>query len=198
MDDYVAKPIRPEALAEALRQVRRREAADAASSAVGLELEAGALDGLRQLGGDDFLAEVIDEFLADAPKLLTTLRGAPDANDTDELGRAAHTLNSNGATFGAGDFSERCRELEERAKNGELTGASELIDGIEMEYAQLRQALGAIRPGGAVVSTPGGGRSLVVDDSSASSLHVSAGQPDGPTADPARSGVARGPTGVSK
>ncbi len=146
MDDYVAKPIRPEALAEALRQVRPREAADAASSAVHLELEASALDSLRALG-DDFLAELIDEFLADAPKLLTTLRGALEGNDADELGRAAHTLKSNGAIFGAGDFSERCGELEERAKNGELTGASELIGGIESEYGQLHKALGAIRPG---------------------------------------------------
>ena len=146
MDDYVAKPIRPEALAEALRQVRPRETVDAASSTVHLELEASALDSLRALGGDDFLAEVIDEFLADAPKLLTTLRGALEGNDADELQRAAHTLKSNGTTFGAGDFSERCRELEERAKNGELTGASELINGIEREYGQLHEALGAIRP----------------------------------------------------
>jgi HPt (histidine-containing phosphotransfer) domain-containing protein len=147
MDEYVAKPIRPEALAEALRQVQPRDAADAASSAVHLELEASALDSLRALGGDDFLAEMIDEFLADAPKLLTTLRGALEGNEADELRRAAHTLKSNGATFGAGEFSERCGELEERAKNGELTGASELIDGIERKYGQLHEALGAIRPG---------------------------------------------------
>jgi CheY-like chemotaxis protein/HPt (histidine-containing phosphotransfer) domain-containing protein len=144
MDDYVAKPIRREALAEALRQVRPREAA---SSPDHLELEAAALDSLRELGGGDFLAELIDEFLMDAPKLLTTLRGALEGNDADELRRAAHTLKSNGATFGAGAFSERCRELEERARNGELPGASELIDGIEREYGQLQEALGAIRPG---------------------------------------------------
>jgi CheY-like chemotaxis protein len=147
MDDYVAKPIRPEVLAEALRQVRPRGGVVEASSAAHLELEAGALDSLRELGGDDFLAEVIDEFLVDAPNLLATLRGALEGNDVDELRRAAHTLKSNGATFGAGDFSELCRELEERAKNGELTGASELIDGIESEYGRLQEALGALPPG---------------------------------------------------
>jgi CheY-like chemotaxis protein len=147
MDDYVAKPIRPDALAEALRQVRRLAGVVDASSAARLHLEAGALDSLRELGGDDFLTEVIDEFLVDAPKLLTTLRGALDQDDADELRRAAHTLKSNGATLGAGDFSELCRTLEERAKNRKLTGATDLIDGIENEYCRLQEALAALRSG---------------------------------------------------
>ena len=62
------------------------------------------------------------------------------------LRRAAHTLKSNGQTFGAAEFSELCRELEQRAKNGELEGAAGLVERIEDEYRALEQALAALRP----------------------------------------------------
>ena len=69
MDDYVAKPIRPDALAEALKRVRAgrtRRRCRRRRTAHGL-LDGAAIESLRELGGDDFLAEVIDTFLADAP-----------------------------------------------------------------------------------------------------------------------------------
>jgi CheY-like chemotaxis protein len=130
MDDYVAKPVRPEALAEALRQARP----------VGGTVDA-ALDKLRELGGDEFMAELVDTFLADAPSLLATLRRALEQGDADEVRRAAHTLKSNGATFGGEDFSELCRELEGRAKDGRLAGAGELIERIEGSYARLEESV---------------------------------------------------------
>ncbi len=146
MDDYLAKPIRPDELARALRHVRPlRDRAEASSDDAGVTLAAAALESLREIGGDDFLAEVIDEFLAEAPALLATLRRALEQDDVDETRRAAHTLKSNGATFGGEDFSELCRELEERAKDGRLVGADGLADRIEREYARLQRALAALR-----------------------------------------------------
>ena len=148
MDDYVAKPIRPDALAEALRQARPLRAAGAVSADDGnVELDASVLQSLRELGGDDFLAEVIDTFRVEAPNLLATLRRSLVQADADELRRAAHTLKSNGATFGAEAFAELCRELEERARNGELDGATELTDRIEAEYGRLEEALAALGVG---------------------------------------------------
>ena len=148
MDDYVAKPIRPDALAEALRQARPlAEAGEAGSDAPGAGLDADALEQLREIGGDDFVGEVIDTFLVDAPNLLATLRRSVEQGDAVALRRAAHTLKSNGATLGAGDFSELCRELEERARSGELTDAAELTDRIDGEYERLQQTLAALRTG---------------------------------------------------
>jgi signal transduction histidine kinase/CheY-like chemotaxis protein/HPt (histidine-containing phosphotransfer) domain-containing protein len=148
MDDYVAKPIRRAVLAEALGSVRplvgRRETG---SSVAPLSLESSAIESLRELDGDAFLGELIGTFLEDAPNILSTLRGSLDRGDGDELRRAAHTLKSNGATFGAGHFSALCRELEERAENARLDGAAELADQIDLEYARLREALLALRSG---------------------------------------------------
>jgi PAS domain S-box-containing protein len=146
MDDYVAKPIRPEELVAALKRVKPLGNGDGASARVELiSLDDGALKNLRDLGGDDFLGEVIDAFLADAPQLLATLRSSLADGSADELRRAAHTLKSNGATLGADGFAELCRTLEQRAKAGELDGAAELVERIEGEYRQLEEALTALR-----------------------------------------------------
>jgi HPt (histidine-containing phosphotransfer) domain-containing protein len=101
---------------------------------------------LTELGGERFLAELIDTFLGDAPALVATLRASHAGGEAEELRRAAHTLKSNGQTFGAGHFSELCRELEGRARNGELDRASELLDRVEKGYGALEEALAAIRP----------------------------------------------------
>jgi HPt (histidine-containing phosphotransfer) domain-containing protein len=100
-------------------------------------LDPAALDELRELGGDEFVADLVQTFLADAPPLLAALRGS----DVDEVRRAAHTLKSNGTTFGATTFSELCRELEEQAKTGDLTGAPALADRIDEEYALVAEEL---------------------------------------------------------
>jgi HPt (histidine-containing phosphotransfer) domain-containing protein len=108
-------------------------------------LDAAALRNLRDLGGDEFLAEVVDAFLTDAPDLMATLRRSLEEQNADELRRAAHTLKSNGATLGAGQFAELCRALEQRAKDGQLDGSSELVDRVEREYRSLEESLAALR-----------------------------------------------------
>jgi PAS domain S-box-containing protein len=145
MDDYVAKPIRAEELAAALMRAKPlRRQADASAQGVDISFDAAAHETLRELGGDDFLAEVVDAFLADAPALVATLRRALDQNDADELRRAAHTLKSNGSTLGAQRFSELCRELEQRAKSGRLDTASDLVGQVEQEYRPLEAALAGL------------------------------------------------------
>jgi CheY-like chemotaxis protein/HPt (histidine-containing phosphotransfer) domain-containing protein len=145
MDDYVAKPIRPEELVAALNRVRVAGDSDGAGGA-GVSLEAGAVKDLRELGGAEFLVEVIDTFLDDAPALISTLRASNERGDAEELRRTAHSLKSNGQTFGAKQFADLCRELEERAKQGKLDGTSELVDRIDHEYVALENALVALRP----------------------------------------------------
>ena len=146
MDDYVAKPIRAEELVAALKRAKPRADADGGSEGVEyVSLDDDALKNLRDLGGDDFLGEVIDAFLADAPELVATLRRALDEASSEELRRAAHTLKSNGATLGATEFAELCRTLEAHAKAGELDDAGELVGRIEQAYGLLRDALAALR-----------------------------------------------------
>jgi CheY-like chemotaxis protein len=152
MNDYVAKPIRSEELAAALKRARplRDRYAGSGESGDGLpksavSLEAAALQNLRDLGGVDFLLEVVDLFLADAPALITSLRSSLQRQDTEELRRAAHTLKSNGSTLGAMAFENLCRTVEQHAKDGRLDGVSQLVDQIEDEYRTLQETLASLR-----------------------------------------------------
>jgi CheY-like chemotaxis protein len=146
MEDYVAKPIRPNELAIALSRARPlANTGTPRADGAGATLDTSAIESLRDLGGDEFVAEVIDTFLDDAPALVATLRTTYEQGHADGLRRAAHTLKSNGQTIGAGRFSELCRELELRARSDELNGTAELVDRIEREYAALEQTLAALR-----------------------------------------------------
>jgi HPt (histidine-containing phosphotransfer) domain-containing protein len=93
----------------------------------------------------DFVIEVVDLFLADAPALITSLRSSLERQDTEELRRAAHTLKSNGSTLGATTFATLCRTAEQRAKDGRLDGLSQLVDRIEQEYGTLQETLASLR-----------------------------------------------------
>jgi CheY-like chemotaxis protein len=141
MNDYVAKPIRADELAAALKRARPLRDGDAGMEATDVNLDADALQNLRDLGGDDFLGEVVDVFLTDAPELIVTLRRSLEHRDGEELRRAAHTLKSNSATLGAEAFAELCRTVEQQAKTGHLDGLSELVDRIEQEYPAFCEAL---------------------------------------------------------
>ena len=61
-----------------------------------------------------------------------------------EVRRAAHTLKSNGRTFGATALASLSEELDLSAQTGMLAGAGELVGRVENEYARVEAALGAL------------------------------------------------------
>jgi CheY-like chemotaxis protein len=106
---------------------------------------------LATLGGErSNLKIIIDSFLTDGPGLLDELDGFVEAGDAAGVRRAAHSLKSNGADFGATTFAERCKELEMMGKSGELDGAAELAARIRAEYRNVAAALATVREGEAI------------------------------------------------
>jgi PAS domain S-box-containing protein len=130
MDDYLAKPIRLEELDTALRRCESAGVLDRA-----------ALERIEEAGGPELVAELTELFLADTPGLLETLRRACADGDLVELRRAAHTLKSQGRTFGAGALADVCEQLEAAAAAGTLEGTRELVDWIAAEYVRAASAL---------------------------------------------------------
>ena len=111
-------------------------------------LESAALDALLDATGGDpaFLAEMIDAYLADADGLFDAIDGALAGARPEELRRAAHSLKSNSATFGAMTLAEICREIEERGKSGEIdAGLPVLISQARAEFTRVRDVLQATR-----------------------------------------------------
>jgi HPt (histidine-containing phosphotransfer) domain-containing protein len=148
MDNYLSKPIRRQELAAALarREPRAAPAPEPPAQDEGI-LDPAAREQLRTLGDAAFLSELIGTFLADAPALVETLGRSLAAGNGEELRRAAHTLKSNGRTFGATSLAEACQELEAAARAGALEGAAGLVGRVEARFEKARAALEAVLQG---------------------------------------------------
>lgn len=113
-------------------------------------IDRGVLDRLLDsFGGDlEFLGEMLDTFYEDSPRQLEAARTGLEAGDAEAVRRAAHSLKSNCANFGAVSLSVKCRELEMLAKTGSLDGGEELLAQISRGYTGAQVTLEGIRKGG--------------------------------------------------
>ncbi|MGD8402394.1 MAG: Hpt domain-containing protein [Anaerolineales bacterium] len=89
-------------------------------------IDLSVLDGLTETVGEDFMGELIDTFLEEAPGMIAEMEQALSADDADKFRRAAHSLKSNASTFGAMELAERARELEYMARENDLDIGNEL------------------------------------------------------------------------
>lgn len=93
---------------------------------------------LQASTGADFVVELVDTFLDEAPQLLAQMRQARSAGDADSFRRAAHSLKSNGNTFGAPAFAGQARALE-------LSPLAEVEEGalqaLELQFQQTATRL---------------------------------------------------------
>lgn len=75
---------------------------------------------LRETTGAQFVNELIDTFIEDSPSLINQMKKAISLLDAESFRRAAHTLKSNAATFGAMQLSSLARELESMGRENNL------------------------------------------------------------------------------
>ncbi|MDQ2098586.1 MAG: response regulator [Tychonema bourrellyi B0820] len=177
MDDYITKPVRREELAIALSKCQplnrdegtavtesqngagtRKFNSESAtvSSSVHREnvspIDFQILHNLRELDDDDdpnFLGDLINIYLSDAPQHLKIMKEAIFLGDADSLKLASHTLKSSSANLGALSFSDVCQELESISRAAVESGGDQTFDvGIardwlfeaEVEWEKVRMA----------------------------------------------------------
>jgi HPt (histidine-containing phosphotransfer) domain-containing protein len=106
-------------------------------------LDESTLDELRaSVGGDEsFLAELVGEFLEDAPRQLEALRTGLENGDAEVVRRAAHTLKGNGRTFGAEELASLSQQVEAAAKAGDLNAARAGAPDVEAAWDRVRPLL---------------------------------------------------------
>jgi HPt (histidine-containing phosphotransfer) domain-containing protein len=83
-------------------------------------IDKAVFEALKQMSGADFMNELIDAFLEDAPQMIQNMRAALDTNDSESFRRNAHSLKSNAYTFGATELGALARELESLGKENNL------------------------------------------------------------------------------
>ena len=104
-------------------------------------IDQAVFDELRQTTGAEFVGELVQTFLDDAPALIAALRAASASGDAAAFRRAAHSLKSNGTIFGASALAGMARELEHRGLEGLGGEAASRVDRTESEYMQVAQVL---------------------------------------------------------
>ena len=75
---------------------------------------------LKQMSGADFINELIDAFLDEAPVMIQNMHLALETKDVELFRRNAHSLKSNANTFGATELGVLAKELEHMAKENNL------------------------------------------------------------------------------
>lgn len=83
-------------------------------------IDPAAFEELKQISGADFINELIDAFLDDAPKMIGEMETALATRDTESFRRNAHSLKSNASTFGATELAGLAKELEMMARENNL------------------------------------------------------------------------------
>jgi len=68
--------------------------------------------GLQDTAGADFVVELVDAFLEEAPLMFESMRTGLAERDADKFRRAAHSLKSNANTFGATSLAALAKDLE--------------------------------------------------------------------------------------
>ena len=86
-------------------------------------------------------AEVVEDFLASTPLILSRLRAAVAGMNSIDARLEAHSLKGSAQTLGAERLAEESRRMETAAREGNLARAPERASAIDREFARVRAAL---------------------------------------------------------
>jgi len=100
---------------------------------------------LQDSAGAEFVVELIGTFLEEAPTMLSELREALAAGNADAFRRAAHSLKSNGNTFGALRLDRMARGLELGGLDAARAAGPDPLAAVEYEYRRVAAALIELR-----------------------------------------------------
>ena len=165
MNDYISKPVRPEAIIQALKKYSQF---NYETPSFGVEMnhelsetepdldlsekpaiDIRVLEGFKEIAGDDFdelLVELIDSYLEDAPPRVQSITNAIAEENAKVLQHSAHALKSCSLTIGANLLAQICGELETIARQDTTIGASTILLELNAEYERVEVALQAHYP----------------------------------------------------
>jgi len=160
MDDCLPKPVAVEQMLAAIRRLVKLKPASAvlrmeepaydmpvAEVASAAPIDHEAIDDLRNLGGQDFVNEIVDQFVSDSVAILRSLSDAVAKGDETTFRDQAHALRSCAANVGAQRMRKLCldwREIDahELAIDGErhVRELENELNRVVIELAALKAA----------------------------------------------------------
>ena len=145
MDDYITKPLKLEQLKAVIEQWAFQQSEPEKIQAKD-PIDLPAL--LRTTAGDEeFMRELIELFLADAPQRMTQLQAAVESGAADDITSAAHNLKGSSGNLSAPGLQEVFAQLEKQGATGELTEVRELFQIAELELIRVSEFLQKVARG---------------------------------------------------
>lgn len=141
MDDYLAKPFTKQELLSLIRKVHRTTRPP--------EIDRSRFEAFQDSlgpGSDDFIADLIGDFLTEANRFRAEIHAGILEDDADSVRRAAHTLSSNSRTFGAENLASTCRDIERLALDERLDEIAPLMDSFDDRVERTCDELRALNP----------------------------------------------------
>lgn len=92
-------------------------------------------------GDEEFLAELLGDFLAQTPSLMAAIESAVAQGDAKALGEAAHALKGSARAVGADEFAAIALVLEQAGKQGNLSDAPDALQRLQAYWETLADYL---------------------------------------------------------
>ncbi len=159
MDAVLTKPMEPAQLLAALAEVHAKAGAGGRRPVVspqvvtpisahprfvpdaGTVVDEHTFAALRSLGGNEFVAEVVDTFRKDARRLIEDLRKAVERGDLRDFRDVTHSLRSGAANVGGVRLCEALTAMREVTVNDLARTGSAYFDRIVNEFSRLDASL---------------------------------------------------------
>jgi CheY-like chemotaxis protein len=157
MDDYLAKPLRPQVLHQVLVRWGRagfdRRPQDANATPDSIPVPPSPRDDgpgfdrriLTECCGSDrsLMADVLESFLQSTPGSLTALATAAALGAGPDLEREAHRLRGACQTIGASSMEADCATLLALARQGDFARTPTVLDALRSRWEAVREEVGA-------------------------------------------------------
>jgi len=155
MDDYLAKPIRPADVRQAIERwnpqngtTRMIKSAPVAETTVPPPVAEPPvdMDRLNSMvdGNPGDLRELVELYLKQTTQQIAQLQAAARANNADEVRRVAHSCAGASATLGMTRLVPMLRDLEKQGASGTLTTAAQLCENTAREFKLIQNFLTAL------------------------------------------------------
>jgi PAS domain S-box-containing protein len=152
MNDYVSKPVSPQALVAALNAWLRSDTTETRSEVSEDEnTMSGAEPGAAIFDRADLLARMMDDealanrvltsFLQSTPQQIESLRTSLDSGHAVAARRTAHAIKGAAANIGGERLRRAAFEIEQAAHAGDLNAARGHLAALQSQFEQLQEAL---------------------------------------------------------
>jgi signal transduction histidine kinase/CheY-like chemotaxis protein/HPt (histidine-containing phosphotransfer) domain-containing protein len=148
MNAYLSKPIKIEDLQRILQE-RGKHSPGRAMSTISPDASAPIVDLARvkeliRMGGQqqpELLSNLVDLYLRDLPGHLQLMKESAEKGDLSSLRATAHRLKGSSLNLGVTLAAGICKEMESRAREGDLEGARALLLELERSQELVRTSL---------------------------------------------------------